>query len=178
VKGRRNGRTISALAVAAVLVGTTGAAQERPGDVSGAEAPRGAETTDPDALGRRDPAMLTFGTAPEQFWLVRHGARLSIWADHMPADKLLTELQSIGGPKFSVKEPLTRPVTLSLHRVTIEDLLRKVLDGYNFALYYERGHLAHVNVLLMMPGRSYKVASPIESRVSWTRRALSDSDGP
>lgn len=126
--------------------------------------------------GREAPAadeLLVFGDAPEQFWLVQHGNLLSIWCDHMPADKLLEELRAIGGPTFSSKQPLTRPVTLSFHRARLEDVLRKMLDGFNFAYYYEDGRLAHVKVLEMIPGRSYKVASPVESRSQWTQRVFS-----
>jgi hypothetical protein len=135
--------------------------------------PEPAAASEPES----EPELQTFGSPPEQFWLVQHdGDLLSIWCDHMPADKLLEELRAIGGPTFSSKQPLTRPVTLSFHRARIEEVLRKMLDGFNFAYYYENGRLAHVKVLEMIPGRGYKVASPVESRSQWTRRVFARPD--
>ena len=68
---------------------------------------------------------------------------------------------------------MTRPVTLSLIDVRMEDVLRRMLESYNFAYYYEDGRFAHVRILSFVPGRGYKVSSAIVSRIDWTRDVLS-----
>jgi hypothetical protein len=119
--------------------------------------------------------ILALGESSETFWVAFDDERISIWANRMPADKLLRELQAYGGPTFTCFEKLTRPVTLSLVWVRMEDVLRKMLDAYNFAYYYENGRLAHVRILNFIQGRRYKVASPVVTRVDWTAEVLGTS---
>jgi len=126
---------------------------------------------DPKAPERRT-EILELGAGGERFWVAFADKRISIWANRMPADKLLEELRAYGGPTFTCFEPLTRPVTLSLVWVRMEDVLRKMFDAYNFAYYYEDGRLAHVRILNHVPGRNYKVADPVVTRLDWTQDVL------
>ncbi|RMF24352.1 MAG: hypothetical protein D6760_03490, partial [Deltaproteobacteria bacterium] len=57
--------------------------------------------------------------------------------------------------------------TLTMHRVTMEAVLRKMLVGYNYALHYRQGRIVHVRVLQTIPGRGYKVPPPVETRAHW-----------
>ncbi len=116
--------------------------------------------------------ILTLGEGADRFWVAFDDDRISVWANRMPADQLLTALHEYGGPTYTCFEPLTRPITLSVIGVRMEDILRKIFDGYNFAYYYEEGRLAHARVLNYIPGRQYKASDPIVPRVDWTRDVL------
>jgi hypothetical protein len=131
------------------------------------------QTDKADAAGQLE--ILALGEGSERFWVAFDDMRISIWANRMPADKLLWELKAYGGPTFTCFEKLTRPVTLSLVRGSMKDVLRKVLDAYNFAYYYENGRLAHVRILSYIPGRHYKVADPVVTRIDWTADVLGTS---
>jgi hypothetical protein len=184
----------SALVVASIAVVTlTGsdvdARRNKDGDRGGrrastANATKPAQPTDkhPDTLAQDDlpkdeaakeeVEILALGDGSERFWVAFEHDRMSIWADHMPADQLLDLLREYGGPSYSCFEPMTRPVTMSFVRVRMEAVLRKMLVGYNFAYYYEDGVLAHLRVLNFIPGRQYKVADPIVRRIDWTQDVL------
>jgi hypothetical protein len=113
----------------------------------------------------------TFGDpGGTSFRFVDHGKTVSIYAVRVPADFILDELKAVGGPTYRSMEPLTRPVTLTLHDVPIETMMRQMLDGYNYTLLYEDGRLSQVRVMHMIPGRSYKVFDPVETLSEWTRR--------
>jgi len=113
----------------------------------------------------------TFGDVDgTSFRFVDHGKTISIYAVRVGADFILDELQAVGGPTYGSLEPLTRPVTLTLHEVPVEMMMRRMLDGYNYTLQYKDGRLSHVRVMHMIPGRNYKVVDPIESLAEWTRR--------
>jgi hypothetical protein len=132
------------------------------------------QTERTDAAGQLE--ILALGEGNERFWVAFDDVRMSIWADRMPADKLLQELEAYGGPTFTCFERLTRPVTLSLVGVRMEDVLRKMLDAYNFAYYYKDGRVAHVRILNYIPGRRYKVADPVITRADWTANVLGTSN--
>ena len=100
--------------------------------------------------------------------LAEHGELLSFFAENAQADLVLDQFrEQIGGPSYTSLEPLTRPVSMALHSVSLEDVLRRMLDGYNYVLEYRGGRLAHVRVLRMIPGRGYKTPRVAESRSRW-----------
>jgi hypothetical protein len=126
---------------------------------------------------RSESPIRTFGErGGTSFSFVQRGDRISIYAERVAADFILDELRAVGGPTYASLEPLTRPVTLTLHGVSIETMLRRMLEGYNYSLHYENGRLAHVRVLHMMPGRGYKVTDAIETLSEWTRIELAGHD--
>lgn len=164
---RKNADRRTARPAADVETGDAGVVEPKPKDTAPLQAHQADQA---DAAGRLE--ILALGESDERFWVAFDEKRISIWANRMPADKLLQELEAYGGPTFTCFEKLTRPVTLSLVRVRMEDVLRKILDAYNFAYYYEDGRLAHVRVLNYVPGRQYKVADPIVARIDWTAEVL------
>lgn len=114
----------------------------------------------------------TFGEGSTAVLVVEHGERLSIYANSVSADEVLEELVAIGGPTFTTVTPLTRPVTLTMHRVRWEDILRKMLQGYSYTITYKGGRIAHVHVMQQIAGRNYKTPPAVESRERWTRIEL------
>jgi len=114
----------------------------------------------------------TFGEGDSAILVVEHGELLSLYANHVGADEVLDRLQEIGGPTYSTVTPLTRPVTLTVHKVRWEDILRKMLQGHSYSITYKGGRVAHVHVMRQITGRNYKTPPAVESRDQWTRIEL------
>ncbi len=118
--------------------------------------------------------ILHFGAGSESLDVVLRGNLYSVYAVSVPANVVLDYLQELGGPTYSVKEPLSRPVTLTEHRETMEELLRKMLVGYNYVLELRSGRIRHVRVFHMITGHMYKTPPPLETREQWRRIELDD----
>lgn len=121
-----------------------------------------------DADRARRAGVKTLVVGVTRVHLAEHGELLSFFAENAQADLVLDQFrEQIGGPSYTSLEPLTRPVSMALHSVSLEDVLRRMLDGYNYVLEYRGGRLAHVRVLRMIPGRGYKTPRVAESRSRW-----------
>jgi hypothetical protein len=134
-------------------------------------AQEGGETA---AAGEFDPAsrILSLEHDGYSFYLVRHGERFSIFAEAVPAHAIFKAMEPLGGPAYDHANELTRPVTLTMHDVTIERLVRKMLDGHSFTYRYSDGRLSLVSVLPLNEGRMYKTPPAVESRSRWTEVEL------
>lgn len=124
------------------------------------------------------PKIQTLDAGGQPVYLVDHdGDRLSLYAENVQLDALLEALEAAGGPSWSSREPLIRPVTMTVHAQRIEDVLRRLLDGYSFTYHYdERGRLERVRVLAIIPGRPYKTPPALESRSYWERVELGEAE--
>ena len=122
----------------------------------------------------RDPAsqILTLGDPPHSIYVVRHAERFSIFAEAVPADKIFEAMEPLGGPRYEYSTDLTRPVTLTMHEVSIEQIVRRMLEGHSFTYHYADGRLALVRVLPLITGRTYKTPPALESRGRWTEIEL------
>ncbi len=118
-----------------------------------------------------------FGAGDQRVEVALHDGLISIYAAKVPADVVLDDLRELGGPTYSSIEPLTRPVTVTMHRATMEAVLRKMLVGYNYALHYRNGRVVHVRVLMPVPGMGYKVPPPVETRSHWLEVETGDGEG-
>ncbi len=118
----------------------------------------------------------TFGEGAASVLVVEHGELLSIYANSVAANDVLDELQAIGGPSYATVTPLTRPVTLTMHKVRWEDILRKMLQGHSYTISYKGGRVSHVHVMQMITGINYKTPPAVESRERWTRIELGPSE--
>jgi hypothetical protein len=125
-------------------------------------------------IAARDPAsqILTLGDSPNSIYVVRHADRFSIFAEAVPADKIFEAMEPLGGPRYEYSTDLTRPVTLTMHEVSIEQIVRKMLEGHSFTYHYADGRLALVRVLPFITGRNYKTPPALESRSRWTEIEL------
>lgn len=155
-----------ALLVALVVAGVAPVGPVYAQETEGGDVPAGETEGEPEA----DPAaeILALGDGTEIIYVVRHGERLSIYADKVSAHAVFNALESIGGPTYEFSEELTRPVTLTMHEVTLEQIVRKMLEGHSFTYHYSDGRLALVRVLPAIPGRNYKAPPAVESRTRWT----------
>lgn len=132
------------------------------------------ETGETAEQGAFDPAsrILSLEQDGHSFYLVRHGDRFSIFAEAVPAHSIFKAMEPLGGPAYEHSDELTRPVTLTMHDVTIERIIRKMLDGHSFTYRYSDGRLALVSVLPLNTNRMYKTPPAVESRRRWTEIEL------
>jgi hypothetical protein len=126
------------------------------------------------AAGDFDPAsrILSLEHDGHSFYLVRHGERVSIFAEAVPVHSIFKAMEPLGGPAYEYSDELTRPVTLTMHDVTMERIIRKMLDGHSFTFRYSEGRLSLVSVLPMSETRMYKTPPAVESRSRWTEIEL------
>ena len=116
------------------------------------------------------PDIKTFADGLNSMDVVDYGSRISLFVESTSASFVLESLRdNMAGPTFTSLEPLSRPVTLAVHRMPIEDVLRRMLQGYNYTLAYHDGRISHVRVLHMIPGRNYKTPRAVETRSQWQR---------
>ena len=114
--------------------------------------------------------ILSFGSGSSEINVVLDGDKLSLFANQVSADLVLRHLKAVGGPTYSSLEPLTRPINLSLHGVTWEAMLRRMLMGYNCSFHYKGSRVDHVRILHLTPTRPYKTPRLLQSRAEWTRQ--------
>ena len=114
--------------------------------------------------------VLTLGSDSQTFYLVDHGDTVSIYVNGVAADYMLGRLLSVGGPSYRTRVGLTRPVTMSLHRVSWRAMYDRMFSGLNVVYHFRGGKIDRIRVLSLIPGRSYKVATrPLESKETWMR---------
>lgn len=126
--------------------------------------------------GAEQAEILSFGVGANEINVVQHGELISIFANNVSADLVLRQLENIGGPSYASLEPLTRPVNLTMHKVTWEEMIRRMLYGYNCSFHYKGGRLARVRVLRMSPQRPYKTPRLLQSRSEWKAIELEELD--
>ena len=108
--------------------------------------------------------------------VVRRDELWSIYVDEVTVSDVLDLLQRVDGPTYSARNPLTRAVRLSLHRVPIEEIIEKLFLGQSYSLHYEGSCLSHVRVLHEVPGFIYSVPRASESRGRWEEVELADAE--
>ena len=110
----------------------------------------------------------TFGPDDQRIYVVDHTGTWSMHAESVAAGVLLRGWHEAGGPLVTSKVILDYPFTLSLHRVTAERILERVLEGYSYTLHYDaKGRLEAVRVYSPEPQRNFKTPRLVESFAAW-----------
>jgi len=130
--------------------------------------------TELEGRGSGVPEILTYGTGTATTYLVDHGDSVSIYAEKVPTDTLIEHMRAVGGPTIESLEPVTRPVTLTMHRARMEEVLRRMLGGYSFTYHYKGGRIANVIVVGTIEGHQHIAPSALVSRAQWTRVELGE----
>lgn len=114
------------------------------------------------------PVVQSFGEGSQTLYLVDHGDTWSMHAEELPAEAIFKGWQEAGGPEIVSKVVLDFPFTLSMHRVTTERIVGRILEGYGYTLHYDaRGRLERVRVYSPQPARMFKTPRLVESLGSW-----------
>ena len=100
--------------------------------------------------------------------LVDHDGTWSMHVENVTSDELFHLWRTAGGPEVVVKMLVDRPVTVSVHRMTPERIVERLLIGYGYTLHYDAdGRLARVRVYSPTAQSNYKLARLTESLAKW-----------
>jgi len=114
----------------------------------------------------------TLGEGTEQIEVVEHPSCWSMHVENVPAGKIFSLWHELGGPAVASKQVLDFPFTMSVHQVSAERLVARILETWSYTLHYEKGRLAEVRVLGAIPERQYKTPRLVESRAQWTSQEI------
>ncbi|HYC00193.1 MAG TPA: hypothetical protein VEC57_13745 [Candidatus Limnocylindrales bacterium] len=120
-----------------------------------------------------DSPIRVLGEGSMVLYLVDHSPLWSMHVENVPADVLFRLWRGAGGPEVLSKQVLDHPFTMSVHKLSPERIVARVLDGFNYTLQYRAGRLASVHVISALPTRVYKTPRLVQSRSKWTETELS-----
>lgn len=178
---------VACAVVFALSVATAAVAQQDAADVAGDDAAPGIEhevAAQPEpgaealqsAEEARDSSarskVKALGEGAEQLYAVEHAGWWSLHVENVPAAAIFALWHAVGGPSVASRQVLDFPFTMSVHRMTAQRIVARILDGYNYTLLYESGRLAEVHVVGAIPSRAYKTPRLVESRTQWTNTEI------
>ncbi len=187
---RRVRMRVACAAVLALSVAMAAAAQEEAPDLGGDDS---AQPVEQDVAAQPDPGapaadalqsaeeardsnarskVQALGAGAEQLYAVEHTGSWSLHVENVPAAAIFALWHGVGGPSVASKQVLDFPFTMSVHQMTAERVVARILDGYNYTLHYDNGRLAEVRVVGAIPSRSYKTPRLVESRTQWTNSEI------
>ena len=130
-----------------------------------------AEDGNPASVAAPAPEIHTLGAEDQRVFVVDHGGTWSMHAESVVAGSLFVSWHEAGGPDVLAKVVLDYPYTLSLHRVTAERILERMLEGWSYTLHYDAGgHLERVRVYSAEPQRIFKTPRLTESLADWKKQ--------
>ncbi|HYC53922.1 MAG TPA: hypothetical protein VEL28_03190 [Candidatus Binatia bacterium] len=151
-----------------------------PDAVSGDEAAAGqdgvAEDVGEDGVGEVQSGAASpikvLGDGSVVLYLVDHSPLWSMHAEGVPADAIFRLWRGAGGPEVLSKQLIDHPFTMSVHRLSAERIVARILEGFNYTLQYRDGRLSSVHVISAHPTRMYKTPRLVEARSKWTETEL------
>ncbi len=138
-----------------------------------ASTPEPAAAPEDEAAAETPPAgpaveVLSFGEGSTTTWIVRHGDEWSMHAESVSASAIFEAWHQAGGPAMASKVSMDYPFTLSVHRMTTERLVARIVEGYGYTLHYDAaGRMELVRVYSQRPSFQYKTARLVESLATW-----------
>lgn len=150
----------------------TGSFHTRRRSAGAKQRPSAADPQDATVDGEAPPppaaVVQTLEDGDAKFYVVDHGATWSMHAENVTAESIFRAWHEVGGPEVNSKVKLDYPFTLSLHRVDIERIVERILDGYGHTLHFDAdGRLDSVRVYSPEPARSFKTPRLVESLATW-----------
>jgi hypothetical protein len=113
-------------------------------------------------------SIQTIGADDTKIELVDHGDTWSMHAENVNAIAILRGWHEAGGPDVATKFDLDYPFTLSVHHLTPELIVERILDGRGYTLHYSPGgRLVLVRVYSPRPMTGYKTPRLVESLAAW-----------
>ncbi len=153
---------------------------------AGAVAPRrGPDTADPQsasddaeaprslpAPGPRRPEIKVLTEESYSIYITHTQERWSMHADEVPLEVILRLLEQQGGPSHASRVELAFTRIISVHDVSLEELLARLLADLNYSVHYAEGRLTHLRVLGPTPAFSPILPRKLETRQQWTDTEL------
>lgn len=119
------------------------------------------------------------GDGDQRLYLVDHHGTWSMHAQNITTATLLNLWRGAGGPEVVTKLGVNRPFTLSVHRLSAERILERLLEGYNYTLHYEAsGRLRLVRVYSPESTEAFRVPRLVESLGAWREAETAPPPAP
>lgn len=112
--------------------------------------------------------VLTLGDNEQKLFVVKYDRSWSMHGESLDTSALFRLWQEAGGPKMVTKTIVDRPYTISVHSLSAEDIVERLLDGYGYTLHYDsKGRLELVRVYSPIAGHLFKTPRLVESLGTW-----------
>lgn len=120
------------------------------------------------ALSAGDVVVETLGGGDAKIHLVDHGDCWSMHAENVLAQDIFRLWHEAGGPAVEMKTPLDFPFTMSVHRMSTERIVDRILEGWGRTLHFDaKGRLELVRTYSPKPARLFKTPRLVESLGTW-----------
>jgi hypothetical protein len=127
-----------------------------------------AAATNADAGDR--PLVQTLGEADQKIFIVDHRGKWSMHAENVLTSNIVRLWQQAGGPEVTMKEPVDRPFTLSVHAVAPEVIFERLFEGYGYTLHYDDdGGLVSARIYSMAGANTFKTPRLTETLSDWKK---------
>jgi hypothetical protein len=124
--------------------------------------------TNADAAAR--PIVQTLGEADQKIFVVDHEGKWSMHAENVLTSNIVRLWQQAGGPEVTMKEPVDRPFTLSVHAVAPEAIFERLFEGYGYTLHYDDdGALVAARIYSMAGANTFKTPRLTQTLGDWKK---------
>jgi hypothetical protein len=167
--------TVAAILAATVSMASprVAAAQDAPSAPSHATRGASAEKTAPE------PVVQTLGDGDQKVFVVDHHGTWSIHVENVLTEPIVRLWHEAGGPEVIAKVAIDRPYTLSVHGLSAERILERLLVGYDYTLHYDAsGRLERVRVYSPHPSLVFKTPRLVESLKQWRETEIPTAKPP
>lgn len=116
------------------------------------------------------PLIQTLGEADQKIFVVDHQGKWSMHAENVLTSNIVRLWQQAGGPEVTMKEPVDRPFTLSVHAVAPEIIFERLFEGYGYTLHYDDdGGLVAARIYSMAGSNTFKTPRLTETLSDWKK---------
>lgn len=120
------------------------------------------------ALSTADVVVQSLGSGDAKIQLVDHGDSWSMHVENVLAQDIFHLWHEAGGPEVVMKTPLDFPFTFSVHRMSTERIVERILEGWGRTLHFDaKGRLELVRIYSPRPARLFKTPRLVESLGTW-----------
>lgn len=114
------------------------------------------------------PVIQTIGEGEQRLFVVNLNGTWSMHAENLPTNQLFDLWEEAGGPTMVTKTLVDRPYTISVHGLSPERIVDRLLVGYGYTLHYDgQGRLDLVRVYSPVPSQLFKTPRLVESLGKW-----------
>jgi hypothetical protein len=124
------------------------------------------------------PLIQTLGEADQKIFLVDHKGTWSMHFENVITSNVVLLWKQAGGPDVTMKVPVDRTNTMSVHRIAPELIVERLFEGYGFTLHYDdAGRLTSVRVYSPRESGAFKTPRLTESLSDW-KKAETETEAP
>jgi hypothetical protein len=116
------------------------------------------------------PLIQTLGEADQKIFLVDHKGTWSMHFENVITANVVLQWKQAGGPDVTMKTPVDRPFTMSVHKLEPEMIVERLFEGYGYTLHYDdAGRLTSVRVYSPRESLAFKTPRLTQSLSDWKK---------